>query len=384
MGMDDSRSGRLTRRQAISLLGVTVGSLGAVRSVAGYPAQAPASAPSVAAAEESRLRQWLAQVVEPVLEPEIPIIDPHHHLWNRPDGTRYLLDDVLADVTGNNVRQTVFIQANSMYRADGPEAFRVVGEVEWVNGIAAESASGMHGETRIAAGIVSGANLMLGDEVAPVLEAQLAASRRFRGIRHSVGYTDPAVRPTTNTPHMLADPKFRKGFSHLQRYGLTFEAWLYYMQLHELVELARAFPETTIVLNHLGGPLGVGYWEGKHEAVFQAWKPAIAEVATCPNVYAKVGGLGMGYLNGFGWEKRPKPPTSDELLAVNRRWFEHTIEVFGPNRCMFESNFPPDKGSSSYTVLWNHFKKLTKAFTKSERAAMFHDTAMRVYRLPRG
>jgi predicted TIM-barrel fold metal-dependent hydrolase len=270
-----------------------------------------------------------------------------------------------------------------MYRADGPEAFRVVGEVEWVNGVAAESASGMYGETRIAAGIVSGGNLMLGDDVAPVLEAQMAASRRFRGIRHSVGYTDPPVRPTSNTPHMLADPKFRKGFSHLHRYGLTFEAWLYYMQLHDVVELARAFPETTIILNHLGGPLGVGHWEGKLDEVFQAWKLAIAEVATCPNVYAKVGGLGMGYLNGFGWEKRPKPPTSNELLAVNRRWFEHTIEVFGPNRCMFESNFPPDKASSSYTVLWNHFKKLTKSFTPSERAAMFHDTAMRVYRLQR-
>lgn len=281
------------------------------------------------------------------------------------------------------MRQTVFVQANSMYRADGPEALRVGGEVEWVNGIAAESASGQWGETRVAAGIVGGGNLMLGDDVAPVLEAQMAASRRFRGIRHSVGYTDPPVRPQTSTPRMLADPTFRRGFSHLQRLGLSFEAWLYYHQLHDLVELARAFPDTPIILNHLGGPLGVGAWAGRIEEVFQVWKPAIAEVATCSNVYAKVGGLGMGYLSGFGWESRPKPPTSDELLAVNRRWFEHTIEVFGPSRCMFESNFPPDKGSSSYTVLWNHFKKLTKTFTTSERAAMFHDTAMRVYRLSR-
>ena len=224
---------------------------------------------------------------------------------------------------------------------------------------------------------------MLGDDVAPVLEAQMAASRRFHGIRHSVGYTDPPVRARSTTPHMLADPKFRKGFSHLHPNGLSFEAWLYYNQLHDLVELARAFPETTIILNHLGGPLGVGAWEGRIEEVFQAWKPAIAEVATCRNVHAKLGGLGMGYLTGFGWEKRPKPPTSDELLAVNRRWFEHTIEVFGTDRCMFQSNFPPDKGSSSYTVLWNHFKKLTKSFSKSERTAMFHDTAMRVYRLAR-
>jgi predicted TIM-barrel fold metal-dependent hydrolase len=241
----------------------------------------------------------------------------------------------------------------------------------------------LHGETRIAAGIVGGANFMLGHDAGPVLEAQMAASHRFRGVRHSVGYTDPPVRPTTNTPHMLADPTYRKGFSHLAEHGLTYEAWLYYMQLHDLVELAHAFPETTIILNHLGGPLGVGHWQGKLDDVFEVWKPAIAEVATCHNVYAKVGGIGMGYLNGFGWEKRPKPPTSDELLAVNRRWFEHTIEVFGPDRCMFESNFPPDKASSSYTVLWNHFKKLTKSCSPSERAAMFHDTAMRVYRLPR-
>jgi predicted TIM-barrel fold metal-dependent hydrolase len=322
-------------------------------------------------------------VVEPVIEPEIPIIDPHHHLWRRADGTKYLLDDILDDVGGNNVRQTVFIEAGSMYRADGPEAFRVVGEVEWVNGIAAESASGLFGQTRVAAGIVGHADLMLGDDVVPVLEAQMAASRRFHGIRHSVGYTNPPVRARSTTPHMLADPKFRKGFSHLHRNGLSFEGWLYYNQLHDLVELARTFPETTIILNHFGGPLGVGAWEGRIEEVFQTWKPAIAEVATCRNVYAKLGGLGMGYLTGFGWEKRPKPPTSDELLAVNRRWFEHTIEVFGTDRCMFQSNFPPDKGSSSYTVLWNHFKKLTKSFSKSERAAMFHDTAMRVYRLAR-
>jgi L-fuconolactonase len=381
MTMNASRFGQVTRRRAISLLGATIGSVSGVAAVNASLVQGRGPAPSAAAKEAARANQWLAQVVEPVIEPEIPIIDPHHHLWHRPDGTQYLLDDILGDVSGNNVRQTVFVEARSMYRANGPEAFRVVGEVEWVNGIAAESASGLWGETRVAAGIVGHGNLMLGDDVAPVLEALMAASRRFRGIRHSVGYTDPPVRARPTTPYMLADPKFRKGFSYLHRHGLSFEAWLYYNQLHELVEIARAFPETTIILNHFGGPLGVGPWEGRIEEVFQTWKPAIAEVATCRNVYAKLGGLGMGYLTGFGWEKRPKPPTSDELLTVNRRWFEHTIEVFGTDRCMFQSNFPPDKESSSYTVLWNHFKKLTKSFSKSERAALFHDTAMRVYRL---
>ena len=327
--------------------------------------------------------EWLSQVDEAVIEPSIPIIDPHHHLYHRPDGERYVLEDVLEDVEGNNVRQTVFVQAGAMFRAGGPEEFRVVGEVEWVNGMAAASASGRYGDTRIAAGIVGSADLMLGDRVAPVLEAMMAASHRFRGIRHSVGWADPPFRPTTNVPRMLEDPQYRKGFSHLREYGLTYEAWLYYNQLQDLVGIARAFPETTIILNHIGGPLGVGAWEGKLDEVFEVWKPGITGLAACPNTVVKVGGIGMGYLNGFGWEKRPKPPTSDELLAVNRRWFEHVIAAFGPERCMFESNFPPDKGSSSYTVLWNHFKKLTTAYTPAERAAMFHDTAMRVYRLPR-
>jgi predicted TIM-barrel fold metal-dependent hydrolase len=327
--------------------------------------------------------EWLASVQdEAPIETDVPIIDPHHHLYHRPDGVRYVLEDVLADVEGNNVRQTVFVQANAMLRADGPEEFRVVGEVEWVNGIAAASASGRYGDTRIAAGIVGHANLNLGDRVQPVLEALMAASPRFRGIRHSVGWTNPPFRPNTNPEHHAYDPTYRQGFSYLERYALSYEAWLYYNQLHDLVDLANAFPNTSIILNHIGGPLGVGAWEGKLDEVFEVWKPAIAEVATCPNVTVKVGGIGMGYLNGFGWDKRPKPPTSDEMVEVNRRWFEHVIESFGPSRCMFESNFPPDKASSSYTVLWNHFKKLTKSFTPSERAALFHDTARRVYRLP--
>jgi L-fuconolactonase len=327
--------------------------------------------------------QWLASVADEVpIETNIPIIDPHHHLYHRPDGIRYVLEDVVADVEGNNVRQTVFVQAGAMLKADGPEEFRVVGEVEWVNGIAAASASGRYGDSRIAAGIVGNANLMLGERVGPVLDALMAASPRFRGIRHSVGWTDPPIRPTVNVQHMLFDKTYREGFAQLEPRALSYEAWLYYNQLHDLVELAEAFPDTSIILNHIGGPLGVGAWDGRLDEVFEAWKPAIAEVATCPNITVKVGGIGMGYLNGFGWEKRPTPPSSDDMVQVNRRWFEHVIEAFGPDRCMFESNFPPDKASSSYTVLWNHFKKLTMSFTASERAALFHDTARRVYRLP--
>ena len=330
-------------------------------------------------------QNWLTLTEEAALEPGLPIVDPHHHLWDRP-GDQYLLEQIVADVRGHNVRQTVFVECSSMYRADGPEEFKVVGETEFVQGIAAVSASGRYGQMRVAAGIVGTADLRLGDRVAPVLEAQIAASpQRFRGIRHRAAWADRAVAP--NQPaglpeHVLLDPGFRRGYARLREYGLTFEGWVYHTHIADLTDLARAFPDTTIVFNHLGGPIGVGPYAGRHDEVFNAWKPAIAELAKNPNVVAKVGGIQM-VVNGYGWHQRTRPPTSDELLEANARWYRHTIEQFGPRRCMFESNFPVDRLSCSYTVLWNQFKKLTKGFSADERAAMFHDTALRVYRLPR-
>jgi predicted TIM-barrel fold metal-dependent hydrolase len=330
-------------------------------------------------------QDWLALTHEAALEPQLPIIDPHHHLWDRP-GNRYLLDELVADARAHNVRQTVFVECSSMYRAAGPEEFKVVGETEFVQGIAAASASGQYGEMRAAAGIVGSADLRLGDRVQPVLEAQIAASpQRFRGIRHRAAWADRAVAPTqpADLPdHVLLDPGFRRGFAYLSQYGLTFEGWVYHTHIADLTQLARAFPNTTIIFNHLGGPIGIGPYAGRRDEVFRAWKPAVAELAKCPNVVAKVGGIQM-VVNGYGWHERNRPPTSDELLQSNANWYRYTIEQFGPDRCMFESNFPVDKLSCSYTVLWNQFKKLTAGFSADERAAMFHDTAMRVYRLPR-
>ncbi|HLZ68536.1 MAG TPA: amidohydrolase family protein [Dehalococcoidia bacterium] len=327
---------------------------------------------------------WIDRTREEPLEPELPIIDPHHHLWHRPNN-RYVLDDLLADLAGQNVRQTVFVECTSMYRAAGPEEFRVVGETEWVQGIAAQSASGGFGELRAAAGIVGSADLRLGDRAARVLEAQIAASpQRFRGIRHRAAWAEPGVlpnQPATTPAHLLLDADFRRGFAYLRTYGLSFEAWLYHPQLPELAGLAKAFPDTAIILNHLGGPIGVGPYAGKRGEVFAQWKQDLTAVAACPNVVLKVGGLQMA-VNGFDWHERERPPTSDELLAANRDWYLYAIEQFGPRRCMFESNFPVDKLSCSYTVLWNQFKKLSRGFSPSERAAMFHDTAQRVYRLP--
>ncbi len=327
---------------------------------------------------------WLALTEEAALEPELPIIDPHHHLWDRP-GNRYMFEDLLADTAAHNVRQTVFVECTSMYRADGPEELRVVGETEFVQGVAAMSASGGFGEMRAAAGIVGSADLRLGDRVTSVLEAQIAASpQRFRGIRHRAAWADRSVVPNqaANLPeHILLDADFRKGYAHLRTYGLTFEGWLYHTHIADLTDLARAFPDTIIIFNHLGGPIGVGSYAGRRDEVFAAWKPAVAALAQCPNVVAKVGGIQM-VVNGYGWHERERPPTSDALLAANKDWYNYTIDQFGPDRCMFESNFPVDKLSCSYTVLWNQFKKLTSGFSVAERAALFHDTAQRVYRLP--
>jgi predicted TIM-barrel fold metal-dependent hydrolase len=354
----------------------------------------------VASAQGARAQtgnqEWLQLTQEAPLEPQLPIIDPHHHFWNTADRNppRYLLADLADDVKGHNVRQTVFIECGSMYRADGPEEFRVVGETEFVQGIAAECASGRYGDLRAAAGIVGTADLRLGDRVAPVLEAQIAASRqRFRGIRHGGAFVEPGTLPGGSVapriaarpaviPHLLLDSDFRRGYTYLRTYGLTFDGWVYHTQIAELTDLAKAFPDTTIIFNHLGGPIGVGPYAGRRDEILAAWKPAIVELAKYPNVVAKIGGIQM-IVNGFGWHERKQPPTSDELLRANRDWYMYMIDRFGPTRCMFESNFPVDRLSCSYTVLWNQFKKLTKSFSADERADMFHDTAMRVYRLPR-
>jgi predicted TIM-barrel fold metal-dependent hydrolase len=328
---------------------------------------------------------WLALTNESALEPELPIIDPHHHLWDRPNN-RYMLEDLVEDTREHNVRQTVFVECTSMYRADGPKELRVVGETEFVQGVAAKSASGGYGEMRVATGIVGTADLRLGDRVQPVLEAQIAASpQRFRGIRHRAAWADRSVLPNVRADapqHVLLDPDFRKGYAHLRTYGLSFEGWLYHTHIADLTDLAKAFPDTTIILNHLGGPIGVGNYAGRRSEIFEAWKPDIAELASCPNVVAKLGGIQM-IVNGYGWHEQDRPPSSDQLLETNKDWYSYMIDQFGPDRCMFESNFPVEKLSCSYTVLWNQFKKLTQGFSADERAAMFHDTAMRVYRLPR-
>jgi predicted TIM-barrel fold metal-dependent hydrolase len=331
---------------------------------------------------------WLALTREPTLEPDLPICDPHHHFWDlrteRAHYQRYLLNELVADLnSGHNVRSTVFIEVRAMYRSDGPEEMRPVGEVEFVQGLAAASASGLYGPSRAAAAIVGHADLSLGKGVEPVLEALQAASpNRFRGIRHSVTWdANPEVDSVTQkTPGLLADDRFREGARTLARRGLSFEGWLYFTQLQELADFAMAVPDLTIILNHIGGLMRIGPYANRDDEVLAEWRRGIAAAAACPNVSIKLGGIGMPR-TGFDWHSRAEPIGSEELAESMAPLMTHCIEQFGPARCMFESNFPVDKVSYSYNVMYNAFKRLSRGYSAAERAAMFHDTAVRVYRI---
>jgi len=334
---------------------------------------------------------WHNLTQEPALEPDLPICDPHHHFWDlRPERLpyqRYLLDELMGDInSGHNVRSTVFIECRSMYRPDGPPELRPVGEVEFVQGLAAASASGIYGPARAAAAIIGHADLNLGSRVESVLEALRAASpNRFRGIRHSVTWDPhPEIENTAahNMPGQLESDTFRAGAKVLARMGLSLEGWLYAPQLPELADFARAVPDLPIVLNHIGGLLRVGPYANRNEEVLAIWRSGIAAIAACPNVSIKLGGIGMTR-TGFDWHARAKPVGSEELAGSMAPFIHYCIEQFGPDRCMFESNFPVDKVSFSYNIMYNAFKRLSKDYSVTERGAMFHDTAARVYRIDR-
>jgi predicted TIM-barrel fold metal-dependent hydrolase len=332
---------------------------------------------------------WLALTTEPTLEPDLPICDPHHHFWDfrtaRIPNQRYLLHDLAADInSGHNVRTTVFIEARAMYRADGPEEMRPVGEVEFVQGLAAASASGLYGPGRAAAAIIGHANLNLGERVEPVLEAlQTASPNRFRGIRHSVTW-DPHPEVENTAAHQiegqLGSETFRAGARVLARMGFSLEAWLFFPQMLELAEFAKAVPDLPIILNHVGGLLRTGPYANRNDEVLATWRSGIAAVAENPNVYVKLGGIGMPR-TGFYWDTRTEPVGSEEMAKDIAPLMTHCIEQFGPDRSMFESNFPVDKVSYSYNVMYNAFKRFSKDYSATERAAMFHDTAARVYRI---
>ncbi len=321
---------------------------------------------------------------EKALEPALPICDPHHHLWDKP-GDRYMIDEVTADMgSGHNVLQTLFVEVDSMYRAAGPTEMKPVGEVEWVNGIGAQSDSGGYGPTRVAAGIVGYADLNLGAAVRSVLEAmEVASGGRFRSVRHTCSWDEhePLRSHRSGYPGMMASANFKEGFGVLTGMGHAFDALVYHPQILELVELVDAFPNAVFILNHIGRPLGVGPYANHRDEVFEVWKKDMATLAERPNVVVKVGGLG-NRVSGFEWDTRPFPPSSTELAKTTAPYYLHTIETFGPERCMFESNFPVDKNSYSYTVIWNSFKRMTHEFSDDEKRLLFHDTAAKAYKLP--
>jgi L-fuconolactonase len=328
---------------------------------------------------------WLAGApAEPILEPELPIIDTHHHLWQRPDH-RYFLDDLLADLgTGHHVVATVFVECHAMYRASGAVELRSVGETEFVAGIAAMSDSGLYGPTRVAAGIVGFADLTLGDRVEPVLQEHLrAGGGRFRGVRHAAAWDASEIIGNSATaagPHLLRQPDFRAGLTRLTALGLSLDAWVFHPQLADVVDLARAFPTANIIVGHCGGPLGYGPYAGKRDEVFTAWKAGIADLARCENVTMKLGGM-MMRLAALDYGARPGPPSSAELADAWRPYIGLCIERFGAARCMFESNYPVEKMGIGYAALWNAFKRIAAGASAAEKLALFSGTARRAYRL---
>ena len=330
---------------------------------------------AVLSAPESKLAP------ETPLEPEMPICDAHHHLWERA-GQRYLVADFLADIaTGHNVVATVAVECKAMYRKRGIDEMKPLGETEFLTAVANHAAADTGTGTIIAAGIVGFADLTLGDRVAPVLEAHVAASPgRFRGIRHSTTWDGSGALRNEAPRGLMSEGSFRRGFACLKRYALSFDAWLYHPQLSEVVDLAGAFPDIPIILNHFGAPIGIGPYSNKRVDVFKAWREGILQVAAFPNVAVKLGGMGSER-SGFDWHERAEKPCSIEVAASIKPYIEVCIESFGAGRCMFESNFPVEKRANSYVALWNAFKRVTATYSATERAALFHDTATRIYRL---
>jgi len=338
---------------------------------------------------------------EAILEPDLPIVDPHHHLWDlRPliaafpqprhpfietltHSSYYTFDQLLADArSGHNVVATVYMECGAFYRADAEPAMKPVGEVEFVNGVAAQGASGLYGDFRPCAAIIGHADLQLGDGARPVLEALAQAGNgRFRGIRHQGAWNaDPDVLgPPFHAPaELYLSDRFREGFRHLGELGLTFDAWLLEPQLGDLLSLARAFPDQPICLDHCGTPLGMSSYRGKLHERFDGWRDMIRQIAQCPNVSIKLGGLAMAFC-GLPEQGPMAGLSSETLAAMWRPYIETCIEAFGPDRAMFESNYPVDKWGASYNVLWNAFKRLAHGASDTEKRALFAGTAASFY-----
>ena len=324
--------------------------------------------------------RWLDTLHEEVLEPELPIIDPHHHLWLR-NGYTYLLPELAADVnSGHNIVATVFAECHSMYRKEGPEELRSLGETEFVRGQAAMSASGELGSTKACEVMFGNVDLTLGGAVEPVLDAHVQTSGgRFRGVRLSSGWHDDGkIHNVAGQPQLLVDPRVKEAIAVVSRVGMSLDCWLYHPQLDDVAQIADAYPELTIILNHVGSPILGGPYKGKTDEVFNDWKSAIARLSKRDNVYVKLGALPIRMPNFDG--DRTLPPDSQEVANAWRPWITTCIEAFGPARSMYESNFPVQKRWCSYQVCWNAFKRISAGASASEKAELFSGAAARAYR----
>jgi L-fuconolactonase len=319
--------------------------------------------------------EWVALTREAPVDPERHIIDAHHHLWGDGQGLgdepAFLHADLLADMAGHNIVGTVYVECSVSYREDGPEHLRPVGETEFAAGEALRSAT----TKAPILGIVAHADLALGDAVQEVLDAHAEAGRGlFRGIRQLPGGLNSPPRD------VLAEPAFRDGVARLGRNGYSLDAFAVFTQLSALAQIARSTPETTIILNHLGMPM-YRPGEDNRDDIMAAWRVGIGEIVACPNIFMKLGGIGMDSQFGMGWTKQERPPTSDAVVAWWGDDIRFCIDSFGPSRCLFESNLPVDRWAVGYTVLWNAFQKIASAYSDDEQDALFTGTARRAYRL---
>ena len=336
------------------------------------------------------IENWINGVKEEIIDPDMEIIDPHHHLWHGPEDPpgvkesyRYLLEDLWSDTSsGHNIKKTVFIDCGQEYYEEGPERFKPVGETEFVVEIAKQGRQ--NPDKAQIAGIIGHANMMLGSSVKEVLEMhQEKGEGLFRGIRHAGGWDeDERVRNAHShpTPHIYLEDNFQQGLEELSSLGMVFDTWHYHNQIKDLTKLAKNLPNLTIVHDHFGGPLGIGPYEGKRDEIYEQWKEDTYELSQCVNVFAKLGGLAMP-INGWDWHRKDLPATSDEIVAEQARYYMHTLDCFGADRSMFESNFPVDKQSVSYHVIWNAYKKMTIHLGDNEKRKLFYETANKVYKL---
>ena len=326
---------------------------------------------------------WIQLGEETPVDPNLRIVDPHHHLWDR-GGSRYLAEELHEDTSkGHNVTNTVFVECKAEYRRNSQERFQSLGETEFV----AKEAERLEefSETKIS-GIVGFVDLGLGEELEEVLVAHdRSSSGLMRGVRHATAWSDDpeiSIAHTKPTKGVMGSKLFLKGVSKLSEFNFSFDAWLYFNQLPELLYLARVTPETNIVINHLAAPLKIGKWAETPQEVDEIWRSNLQELANCENVYLKIGGIGMDNYFANDWVNQTKPPTSDEVASVWKEKILWCIELFGTHRCMFESNYPVDRQTLPYSVIWNCFQKVTDSFTESEKSDLFSSTACTVYRIP--